>query len=201
MIDTLVNVFSALLTTAFGWWLNARSHDRGDAQAQRAALQVQADALVLAVAELQAAAEANRILWDGRAERWRTGLLVSLASLGGYARVRLCAGGSHGFPLQALAGLGDAARMLSRERLGPKQAAAALTAYMGRIAAAAAPLLRHPAPDVAAATERLMDAVHDVGNPERLRAALEAFGRAVRASLAAPPRRGWRRWRSTPQAE
>ncbi|GGR46292.1 hypothetical protein GCM10010219_59880 [Streptomyces netropsis] len=69
---------------------------------------------------------------------------------------------------------------------------------VAELQAAAAPVLSHPDARVAAATGRLMEAVREVENPERLRAVLEAFGQAVRDSLTAPRRRLWRRWRRTP---
>ncbi|WP_367132868.1 MULTISPECIES: hypothetical protein [Streptomyces] len=172
---------------AFGGWLASRSRDRSDAQSERAALQPQADAYVLAIAELQAATNANHVLWEGSAERRRVFLLTSLATLGGYARARLASRGAPEW-LYALASLGDGARMLSHERLGPKKAAAALTAHLTQIAAAAGPLLRHPNPDVAATTDCLLTAVQrNAEHLELLDEPLEAFRQAIRAAHAPPP--------------
>ncbi|MGA5171152.1 MULTISPECIES: hypothetical protein [Streptomyces] len=69
-----------------------------------------------------------------------------------------------------------------------KQAAAALREPFTRIAAAAAPLLRCPAPAPALVTaiEELMTAAGNIEDAARLAEKLAAFGRAARAATAPP---------------
>ncbi|WP_157840640.1 hypothetical protein [Streptomyces leeuwenhoekii] len=101
--------------------------------------------------ELQGAAAANRLLWEGPAERGRTFLLTALAFAGGAARARI-AGGTD--VQSGLVGFGRAAELLSRERVASKQIVAAVREPLTRAATAAAPLMRcsdpavgrHPAP-------------------------------------------------------
>ncbi|MBD0844742.1 hypothetical protein [Streptomyces sp. TRM68416] len=157
--------------------LTARARNRQDQQEEIGALRVQADALTVAVAELRGAAAANRLLWDGPAERARSFLLATLGFFGGAALARIAGGSDH---LSAQVGMGQAADLLSRDRRASKQNAAA---------AAAAPLMRSTDAAVAATTEQLLNACGDVENTERLEAALEAFGQAVRAATA--PRLSW----------
>lgn len=63
-------------------WLTSRARTRQDQQAESGALRIQADAMTVAVAELQAAAAVNRLLWEGPAERGRSFLLAVLAFCG-----------------------------------------------------------------------------------------------------------------------
>ncbi|MGA5559510.1 hypothetical protein [Streptomyces lavendulocolor] len=67
-----------------------------------------------------------------------------------------------------------------------KQAAAALREPFTRIAAAAAPLLRCPAPALVTAIEELMTAAGNIEDAARLAEKLAAFGRAARAATAPP---------------
>ncbi|MFD5341548.1 hypothetical protein [Streptomyces hawaiiensis] len=91
--------------------------------------------------------------------------------------------------LSGLVGLGQAAELLSWDRRATKQTVAAVREPLARAAAAAAPLMRHPDPAVAAATEQLLTACGDVENTARLETAMEAFGQAVRTATA--PRLSW----------
>ncbi|MER5534524.1 hypothetical protein [Streptomyces mirabilis] len=70
----------------------------------------------------------------------------------------------------------------------------ALMPAMAHVMAAAAPLLRHPDPQVAAGTERLFAAVVDIEATEAFDAVLREFGRAVVPVTTAPPSR-WQRLR------
>ncbi|MGW9400635.1 hypothetical protein [Streptomyces sp. NPDC055642] len=189
-MDKLIESASTLVSGAFiavlAAWLTNRSRNRQDQQAEIGALRVQADALAVAVAELQGAAAANRLLWEGPAERGRSFLLATLAFFGGAARARI-AGGTD--VQSGLVGMGQAAELLSWDRRATKQTVAAVRVPLARAAAAAAPLMRYPDEAVAAATEQLLNACGDVENTVRLQAALEAFGQAVRAATA--PRLSW----------
>ncbi|MET9142091.1 hypothetical protein [Streptomyces parvulus] len=189
-MDKLIELASTLVSGAciavLAAWLTNRSRNRQEQQAEVGALRVQADAMMVAVAELRGAAAANRLLWEGPAERARTFLLTVLAFTGGAARARI-AGGTD--VQSGLVGFGDAAELLSRERVANKQAAAAVREPLTRAATAAAPLMHCSDTAVATATEQLLTALAGVEDTARLDAALEAFGRAVNAATA--PRLPW----------
>ncbi|MFC8125455.1 hypothetical protein [Streptomyces sp. NPDC057302] len=188
LADSLANsaLVSGAIIAVLASWLTVRARNRQNQQSEIGALRVQADALTVALAELQGAAAANRLLWEGPAERARSFLLATFAFAGGAARARI-AGGTDG--LSMLSGLGHAAELLSWDRRATKQTVAAVREPLARVAAAAAPLMRYPDPAVAAATERLLNAAGDVENTARLEAALDVFGQAVRAATA--PRLSW----------
>ncbi|MFI2619516.1 hypothetical protein [Streptomyces sp. NPDC018584] len=61
-------VFIAVLVA----WLTNRSRNRREQQAEIGALRVQADAMTVAVMELQGVAAACRLVWEGPVERART---------------------------------------------------------------------------------------------------------------------------------
>ncbi|MGW2331699.1 hypothetical protein ACWC5C_38945 [Streptomyces sp. NPDC001700] len=189
-MDKLIELASSLVSGAviavLASWLTTRARNRQEQQAEIGALRVQADAMTVAVMELQGAAAANRLLWEGPAERARTFLLTMLAFAGGAARARI-AGGTD--MQSGLVGFGHAAELLSRERIVTKQTAAAVREPLTRVATAAAPLMRCSEPAVVTATEQLLRATGDVENAARLEAALEAFGQAVNA--ATTPRLPW----------
>jgi hypothetical protein len=193
-MDKLIELASTLVSGAFiavlAAWLTNRSRNRQEQQAEIGALRVQADAMTVAVMELQGAAAANRLLWEGPAERARTFLLAVLAFTGGAARAQI-AGGSD--VQSGLVGFGRAAELLSRERVASKQTVAAVREPLTRAATAAAPLMRCSDPAVVTATEQLLNALSDVEDTARLEAALETFGRAVNAATA--PRLSWWAWR------
>lgn len=189
-MESLIALASSLVSGAvvavLASWLTNRARNRQDQQEEIGALRVQADAMTVAVAELQGAAAANRLLWEGAAERARSFLLATLAYFGGAARARI-AGGTD---LQSgLVGMGQAAELLSRDRRASKQNAAAVREPLTRVATAAATLMHSTDAAVAATTEHLLNACGDVENTERLEAAMEAFGQAVRAATA--PRLSW----------
>ncbi|MFE1028552.1 hypothetical protein ACFW5I_29000 [Streptomyces sp. NPDC058818] len=189
-MDKLIELASTLVSGAFiavlAAWLTNRSRNRQEQQAEIGALRVQADAMTVAVMELQGAAAANRLLWEGPAERARTFLLTVLAFTGGAARARI-AGGTD--VQSGLVGFGRAAALLSRERVASKQTVAVVREPLTRAATAAAPLMRCSDPAVVTATEQLLNALSDVEDTARLEAALDAFGRAVNAATA--PRLSW----------
>ncbi|MEV5658268.1 hypothetical protein [Streptomyces sp. NPDC052291] len=189
-MDKLIELASTIASGAFiavlAAWLTTRSRNKQEQQAEVGALRVQADVMTVAVMELQGAAVANRLLWEGRAERGRTFLLTLLAFAGGAARARI-AGGTDA--QSGLVGLGRAAELLSRERVASKQIVAAVREPLTRAGTAAAPLMRCSDPAVVTATEQLLAALASVEDTARLEAALEAFGRAVNAATA--PRLSW----------
>ncbi|MFF4391840.1 hypothetical protein ACFY0G_34445 [Streptomyces sp. NPDC001552] len=189
-MDKLIELVSTLASGAviavLASWLTSRARNHQERQAEIGALRVQADAMTVAVMELQGAATANRLLWEGPAERARSFLLTVLAFTGGAARARI-AGGTN--VQSGLVGFGQAAELLSRERVASKQTVAAVREPLIRAATAAAPLMRSSDPAVVTATEQLLNALSDVENTARLEAALEAFGQAVNAATA--PRLSW----------
>jgi len=189
-MDKLIELASTLVSGAviavLASWLTNRARNHQEQQAEIGALRVQADAMTVAVMELQGAAAANRLLWEGPAERGRTFLLAVLAFAGGAARAQV-AGGSD--VQSGLVGFGRAAELLSRERVASKQTVAAVREPLTRAATAAAPLMRCSDPTVVTTTEQLLNALSNVEDTARLEAALEAFGRAVNAATA--PQLSW----------
>ncbi|MFJ3673827.1 hypothetical protein ACIPSE_46035 [Streptomyces sp. NPDC090106] len=186
LIELASSLVSGVVIAVLASWLTARARNRQDQQEEIGALRVQADALTVAVAELRGAAAANRLLWEGPAERARSFLLATLGFFGGAALAKIAGGPDH---LSAQVGMGQAAELLSWDRRASKQNAAAVREPLSRAASAAAPLMRSTDAAVAATTEQLLSACGDVENAERLEAALEAFGQAVRAATA--PRLSW----------
>jgi hypothetical protein len=189
-MDKLIELASTLVSGALiailAAWLTNHSRIRQEQRVEVGALRVQADAMTVAVTELHGAAVANRLLWEGPAERARTFLLTVLAFAGGAAR----AGIAGGMDIQnGLVGFGRAAELLSRERVASKQTAAAVREPLIRAATAAAPLMRCSYPAVVTATEQLLNALSDVEDTARLETALETFGRPVNAATA--PQQSW----------
>lgn len=123
LIDLVVTLVSGAFIAVLAAWLTNRSRNRQEQQCEIDALRVQADAMTVAVMELQGGAAANRPLWEGLVEHARTFLLAVLASTGGAARARI-AGGTD--VQSRLVGLGRAAELLSRERVASKQIVAAV---------------------------------------------------------------------------
>ncbi|MFB7609885.1 hypothetical protein [Streptomyces gardneri] len=181
-------VFTALLA----WWLTSVTHKRTARASATASLESQADSLLTAVSQLRASAAAGRVLWDSPAERGRTFLLALLHMAGGAASARLTGRSDHA---SGLVGLGSAARFLAEERRHGKAASASVVPQSAAILAAAAPLLRHEDPAVAAGAQSVLEAIGDIENDARLDRALRTFNDAVRAALQ-PRRRSWHRRRS-----
>ncbi|MFE2090678.1 hypothetical protein [Streptomyces sp. NPDC059460] len=180
---------ATLAAVPFTWWITERTKRRATEDADRAALRDQADRLIVAVSDLRGAAITNQLLWESPRERFSTFVLALAAFAGGAAR-------TNGPDLRrALAGAGDFARLLVIERSESKAAAARLSPLLTQVAACAAPLVRHPDPDVTATAEELLAAVQHVDDEARLDAALAAFGRAAREATTPPPTL-WARIRS-----
>ncbi|MFJ8637404.1 hypothetical protein [Streptomyces sp. NPDC093568] len=117
LIELAGSLVSGAVIAVIASWLTVRARNRQDRQEEIGALRVQADALTVAVAELQGAAAANRHLWEGPAERARSFLLATLAYFGGAAQARI-AGGTD--VQSGLVGMGQAAELLSRDRRASK---------------------------------------------------------------------------------
>ncbi|PNG17893.1 hypothetical protein C1J00_34060 [Streptomyces cahuitamycinicus] len=107
------SLVSGAIIAVLASWLTTRNRNRQDQQEEIGALRVQADAMTVAVVELQGAAAANHLLWEGPAERARSFLLATLAFFGGAAQARI-AGGTDVQSGQV--GMGQAAELLSWER-------------------------------------------------------------------------------------
>ncbi|UXY24955.1 hypothetical protein N8I84_41710 (plasmid) [Streptomyces cynarae] len=171
--------------------INSSAAARADAKAERDALGAQFDAMLLAVAGLRAAIEADHVLWRGWKEQARTFLLAAVTGLAPASFVR----GSD--RREIAAALGGAGWFLAHERHQSRTASAGITPKLEAVVAAAAPLQRHPSREVVAATDRLLTAVfsyHESRDPQHLEAAAADFGNAVRGELHPVPRRRlWRR--------
>ncbi len=86
------SLVSGAVIAVLAAWLTSRARNRQEQQAEIGVLRVQADAMTVAVMELRGAAAANRLLWEGPAERGRTFLLTVLAFAGGAAQARIDGG-------------------------------------------------------------------------------------------------------------
>ncbi|MFJ8348978.1 hypothetical protein ACIQ9J_21980 [Streptomyces sp. NPDC094153] len=195
-LNALVSLVGTLGAVALGSWLTARATARANAKAERDTLGIQFDAMFLAVAELRAAVEADRVLWSNRWERARAALLAAMTGLGPAAFVR----GSDQRQIAAI--LGGAGWFLAQERTQTKAATVSLVPKLAAVAAAAAPLLRHPSTDVQEATDRFMAAIfsyHESRDTTELEARAADFGSAVRAVLDPPPHRRLSRHRRRQQ--
>ncbi|MFK4547258.1 cytidylate kinase [Streptomyces tendae] len=67
-MEKLINL---LVNATIAWRLTNLSRDRADRAAEKESLRTQADALTVAVLDLQHAAAVNRILWEWHASRVR----------------------------------------------------------------------------------------------------------------------------------
>ncbi|MFE1206423.1 hypothetical protein ACFW5V_32570 [Streptomyces sp. NPDC058762] len=190
VIDLGINLGVALLI----WHLTNRSRDRGDRQAELAATRAQADAFIVAVADVRAAAALNQQLWERPLERWRIMGLVALTVAGEGTRARIAGGTER----QAIAaGVGAAAQIGHRELHANKAALTALRDPMVRVAAAAAPLMHHADEQVRTTVDEVMTALSNIKNTRRLDTALEAFGQAVATATEPAPSRWTRITRRT----
>jgi len=196
-VNGLINLAGALGAVALGSMLTsratARAAARADDKAERDDLGKQFDAMLIAVAGLRAAIEADHVLWSNWKEQLRTG---ALAAVTGLAPASFTKGSDR---RQIAAALGGAGWFLAHERHQSRLASASITPKLEAVAAAAAPLQRHSSPNVVEATDRLMTAVfryHDSQDPQELETAAADFGAAVRAALYPPAparRRPWLR--------
>ncbi|MDC2951078.1 hypothetical protein [Streptomyces heilongjiangensis] len=192
ILGTAAPAVGAVLLLFLGAWENdrrtRRTEARKEAASDRAQLEAQADELVAAVLAVRATGTTHDHLWGG----WkaRTAVLLRAAVQGGAAYVR---SGQRGFPA-ALAGYGDASRVIGRWDHQSALSAAQLAAPLGRLGAAVAPLLRRQEPGVAQAAEEVFTAVaHHYRDEERMNRALATFHEVLKPALELPPpaRRRW----------
>ncbi|MEU8688829.1 hypothetical protein [Streptomyces sp. NPDC048665] len=195
MIQFLTIAGPTILGSFLTWSVTTATKKRADAKADRATVRVQADELIVAVSEIRAMARTTQVLWGGWKENGRSLLLAFTAAAGGFARTAAVASrDEQGKRLAYFAALGAAADMISRDRREVKRLDGALMPAMTRVMSSAAPLLRHPDPKVATATEKLLATVSEIEATDALDAALREFGRAVVPVTTAPPP-WWRRLR------
>ncbi|MFF4364369.1 hypothetical protein [Streptomyces sp. NPDC001604] len=188
-INSLIATGGTLASVALGAGLtaivNSRAAARTEAKQDRDTLGAQFDAMVLAVAGLRAAIEADHVLWSGWKEQARTFLLAAVTGLAPAAFVR----GSD--RREIAAALGGAGWFLAHERHQSRTASAGMTPKLEAVVEAAAPLQRHPSREVVDATDRLVTTAfryHESRDPQHLEAAAADFGTAVRAVLHPAPR-------------
>ncbi|QEV69525.1 hypothetical protein CP983_24665 [Streptomyces chartreusis] len=196
-VNSLINIGGTLASVALGAGLtasiNSRVAARTEAKQDRDTLGAQFDAMVLAVAGLRAAVEADHVLWSGWKEQARTFLLAAVTGLAPAAFVN----GSD--RREVAAALGGAGWFLAHERHQSRAASAGITPKLEAVVAAAAPLQRHPSSEVVDAADRLVAAAfsyHESRAPQYLDSAAADFGNAVRSVLNPVPRRRLSRRRS-----
>lgn len=195
-VNALLNLAGALAAVALGAGLtalaSARAAARAEAKAEQAVLGANFEAMVVAVAGLRAAVEADGMLWSSWKEGLRTFALASVTGLAPAAFVR----GSE--RRQIAAALGGAGWFLAQERVRMKTATASIMPKLEAVVAAAAPLMRHSDAEIREATEHFRTAAfqyHESRRTEELESAAADFGSAVRTVLYPPVRRRlpWRR--------
>ncbi|ALM43643.1 MULTISPECIES: hypothetical protein [Streptomyces] len=188
-MDKLQDLAVAIVVAIITWGLTTLARRRADREAERTALQDQADTFVVAVAvaDVQAAASVARQLYKGWPQRAAVGLLAALAAGGAAARTRALGATDN---LSLIAGLGATAPILSSARQTSQRYTASIREPMHRLATAAAPLLRHPDEHLASAADDLFNAVTRTQQPEVIEAAPERFARELARVLR--PRRLWR---------
>ncbi|MFG2573256.1 hypothetical protein [Streptomyces sp. NPDC048481] len=196
-VNSLINIGGTLASVALGAGLtaaiNSRVAARTEAKQDRDTLGAQFDALVLAVAGLRAAVEADHVLWSGWKEQARTFLLATVTGLAPAAFVK----GSD--RREVAAALGGAGWFLAYERHQSRMATAGITPKLEAVIAAAAPLGRHPSSAVVDASDRLVAAAfsyHESRDSQHFDSAVADFGNAVRAVLHPAPQRRLSRRRS-----
>ncbi|MEU2757345.1 hypothetical protein [Streptomyces albidoflavus] len=187
-MDKLQDLAVAIVVAIITWGLTTLARRRADREAERTALQDQADTFVVAVADVQAAASVARQLYEGWPQRAAVGLLAALAAGGAAARTRALGATDN---LSLIAGLGATAPILSSARQTSQRYTASIREPMHRLATAAAPLLRHHDENLAGAADDLFNAVTRTQQPEAVEAARERFARELARVLR--PRRLWRR--------
>lgn len=174
----------AALVALLTWWLTEHSRNKAEAEKERAVaaalLGAQSDALLLAVIDLQAATTVTRTFWEGPAERARTFLLALMAAAGGFARSNPDGPDWRRFA----AAFSEAGSVLGRDRIAAKTAISSMKVELGRLAAAAVPLMRHPDARIRTATEQVMEAATSgSGDTAAINTAMREFGAAVYAVL------------------
>ncbi|MGW5326800.1 hypothetical protein [Streptomyces sp. NPDC004014] len=195
-VNAIVNLVGTLGAVTLGASVSARytsrAATRAEEKAERDALGTQFEAMVVAVAGLRVAVDADKVLRSSWLEGLRTFALANVTGLAPAAFIR----GSE--RRQIAAAIGGAGWYLALERERMKTATASVVPKLEAVVAAAAPLMRHPEETVREATDHLREAVftyHESKNAEQLEAASYEFGVAIRAVLHPTSRRRlpWRR--------
>ncbi|MFE1289682.1 hypothetical protein [Streptomyces sp. NPDC058751] len=179
--DLLLPILAAFLVALLTNSLTNRARDRQDRAADRATLQGQVDAFITSAIAVRAAANISDSIWEGRKEKWRATAVVLLGSIGGIASSTAQDNWRY------VAGLRDAAQLISREIHARKVALANLQASTVQLGAAATPLMRHQDARLVEAVEAVMAAASAVDDHARFEEALAAFGQAARTALQPPP--------------
>ncbi|MFJ6393962.1 hypothetical protein ACIQJT_41025 [Streptomyces sp. NPDC091972] len=192
LLNAALSAAGAVSLLFLGGWQNnrqtLRTEQRKQAEADRAALEAQADELVTAVLAVRVVGNTHDHLWGS----WRSKLnvLFHAAVRGGAA---YAASQQRGFPATMI-GYGEVAGVISQWDRESVASAAKLSAPLNRLAAAVTPLLRRPEPGLAQAADELFTVVTEhYTDTDRTVRALEAFHRALRPALEAPAVRR-RRW-------
>lgn len=165
---------------------------RKQAEADRAALEAQADELVTAVLAVGMAGEMHDRLLGGWRDKLGVALRAAVQGSTAYGR-----SGQRGFPA-VIAAYGDAAGVIAQWDRDSGMSAAGLAAPLNRLAATVTPLLRRQEPGLAAAAEELFTAItKDYADIDRAERAFVAFHQALQRALEPPtvnrPRRALHR--------
>lgn len=194
LITAGLALIGAALVAVLTWWLTEHSRNVAEAAKERAVaealLGAQSDALLLAVIDLQIAARTNHVLWESKAETASTVLLALGAAAGGYAR------SDADVPQwrRMWVAWGEMSQVVFRDRIAKKNAISTVKVELGRLAAAAVPLMRHPDARVRTATEHVMEAATaNTMDQAAVGTAMREFGEAIRAVLPS--------WSTPPEAE
>ncbi|MEV6192917.1 hypothetical protein AB0M19_11010 [Streptomyces sp. NPDC051920] len=182
--DTILQVLAAFLIAFLTNALTNRARDRQDRAGDLATLQAQVDAFITAAAVVRAAARTSDTIWEGPREKLRATAIVILGSIGGWA-IAEASGRSDNW--RYVAGLRDAAQLLSREVHARKTALASVQASTVQLGTAAVPLIRHHDQRLVHAVQAVMEAAGSINNSQRFEEALRAFGQAANAALQPPP--------------
>ncbi|AKN68726.1 hypothetical protein QR97_01925 [Streptomyces sp. PBH53] len=184
-------------TTLLAWKLANVSRARQARQDEQAALEKQADTVIVAVADLRAVASMNRTLWERPLERLTAVGLAAVTFHAGRAGARIMGGTEW---LSQAVGMGAAAQLIAREVHANKAAVAAVREPLKHVTEALAPLVRHPDQRVATTAEELLAATSAILDHAQVEAAIAAFGEAVRAAVQPVPSRWSRLRRRAPQS-
>lgn len=195
LLSGAASIAGAVALVFIGGWENARrtrkAEARKAAEADRAALESQANEFVAAVLALRTAGTVHDRLLGGPDAKIRTALIAMMQ--GGLAAALNM--GRGGEPLSAVAV--EAWRVFAHWNRANSQSVAGLAAPLSRLGVAVAPLLRREEPELRAAVDAVYTAAMENHDEERMLSALESFQTALSAVLEppAPARPWWALWR------
>lgn len=187
--EVMISSGAALLAVPLTWWLSTATAGRVNTEADRIRHRTEADTFRSAVTEYRAMTSKARVLTMSRNYRISTLLLLVMTFAGGIARMESYTRGIG-------AAAGETAALLARERHEQNRNMDAFPALTARLWMAAAPVLRHPDPQVVALAELAMNEIDS--NDMQMMHVLDAFDAAMRAAEAPAPsllRRAVRRLR------